>query len=80
MNIINRKGDTNFNLLQNELLLKKIFNQKIFISKIELDDYLEREYYLNHKPKRKSDFNKFVNSQDIDEYQANGKFVAYWVH
>ena len=52
----------------------------IFISKIDLDDYLQREYYLNHKSKRKSDFNKFVDSQDIDEYRANGKFVAYWVH
>lgn len=80
MNIIDRKGDTNISLLQTELLFKKVFKQKIFISKIELDDYLEREYYLNHKSKRKSDFNKFVNSQDIDEYRANGKFVAYWVH
>ena len=80
MNIINRKGDTDPRLLRTELLSKKILNQKIFISKIDLDDYLQREYYLNHKSKRKSDFNKFVDSQDIDEYQANGKFAAYWVH
>lgn len=80
MNVIDRKGDTNSRLLRTELLSKKFFNQKIFISKIDLDDYLQREYYLNHKSKRKSDFNKFVDSQDIDEYRANGKFVAYWVH
>ena len=80
MNVIDRKGDTKPRLLRTELLSKKFFNQKIFISKIDLDDYLQREYYLNHKSKRKSDFNKFVDSQDIDEYRANGKFVAYWVH
>ena len=80
LNIINRKGDIDPRLLRTELLSKKILNQKIFISEVDLDDYLQREYYLNHKSKRKSDFNKFVDSQDIDEYQANGKFSAYWVH
>jgi len=80
LNIINRKGDVDPRLLRTELLSKKILNQKIFISEVDLDDYLQREYYLNHKSKRKSDFNKFVDSQDIDEYQANGKFAAYWVH
>lgn len=80
MNVINKKGDVNPRQLRTELLSKKIQNEKIFISKVDLDDFLQRKYYLNHKSKRKTDFNKFLKSQNIDEYQANGKFAGYWVH
>lgn len=80
MKIVNQKGNIVPRLLRTELLSKKLYGEKIFISQVDLDDYLQRQYYLNHKSKRKTDFKKFVNKQNIDEYRANDKFVAYWVH
>lgn len=79
MKIINRKNLGNYKLLRSELLSKKLYGENIFISKVDLDDFLQRKYYLNHKSKRKTDYKKFVDKQNIEEYRSNGKFAAYWV-
>lgn len=79
MKIIDKKNLGNYKLLRSELLSKKLYGENIFISKVDLDDFLQRKYYLNHKSKRKTDYKKFVNKQNIEEYRSNGKFAAYWV-
>lgn len=79
MKIIDKKNLGNYKLLRSELLSKKLYGENIFISKVDLDDFLQRKYYLNHKSKRKIDYRKFVDKQNIEEYRSNGKFAAYWV-